>query len=92
MSTPELLIHFRYTTNSLNPLTPLAPLVRGETCQGDFGNFSNVGVIGKRLLISLIHQRLNSGQDQVAEPVNLCAVAGVDDGGGIDFLDDCWSR
>ena len=34
---------------------------------------------------------LNSGQDQVTEPVNLCAVAGVDDRSGINLLNDCRS-
>ena len=34
---------------------------------------------------------LNPGQDQVAEPINLCTVAGVDDGGRIDLLNDCRS-
>ena len=48
--------------------TPLAPLVRGERwigtyqggthCQGDFGNFAKMGIVGKCLLISLIHHKL----------------------------------
>ena len=38
----------------LGDLLPcLSPLIRGV--QGDFGNFAKVGVIGKCLLISLIH-------------------------------------
>ena len=32
---------------------------------------------------------LNSGQDPVAKSVNLGAVAGADDGGGIDLLNGC---
>ena len=43
--------------------------------------FSPKGVLGK--------SGLNSGQDQVAEPVNLCTVTGVDNGGRIDFLNNC---
>ena len=43
----ELLIHFQYTTNPLNP-----------PCQGDFGNFERVGIIGKCLLISRVYYNL----------------------------------
>ena len=40
----ELLRHFQCTANPLNP-----------PYQGDFGTFAKVGVIGKCLLIFLIH-------------------------------------
>ena len=36
---------------------PLAPLSGGNLCQGDFGHFAGIEVIGEYLLIFLIHYR-----------------------------------
>ena len=79
--------NWRYAgRRSRNPLRKTNELYHKMLCLIQI--YWNLGFSPKRVFSE---SGLNSGQDQVAEPVNLCTVAGVDNGGGIDLLDDCWS-